>query len=100
MATYIDAEGVREAMLDFGDDMDRLGYPGVLESVEGSGVVGRALRNIRTPGAMEKVAAYMKNVAKDLKARREVPSSRSRTTLVSARPWCAWSRRGRGSKNV
>jgi len=71
MATYIDAEGVREAMLDFGDDMDRLGYPGVLESVEGSGVVGRALRNIRTPGAMEKVAAYMKNVAKDLKAQQQ-----------------------------
>jgi hypothetical protein len=41
MATYIDAEGIREALVDFGDDMDRLGYPGVLESVEGAGVVGR-----------------------------------------------------------
>lgn len=71
MATYIDAEGIREALVDFGDDMDRLGYPGVLESVEGAGVVGRALRNIRAPGALDKVVAYLKNVAKDLKAQQQ-----------------------------
>jgi len=75
MATYIDAEGIREAMVDFGDDMDRLGFPGVLESVEGAGVVGRSLRNIRSPGALEKVVTYLKNVAKDLKAAQQQQNS-------------------------
>ncbi len=76
MATYIDAEGVRETLLEFGDHMDALGFPGVLESVEGAGVVGRALRNIRSPGSLEKVAAYLKNVAKDLKAQPDNPRTR------------------------
>ena len=65
---YLDAEGVRETLLDLGDEMDRLGFPGVLESVEGNGKVGNALRRIRDPRSMKIIVEYLKNVAKDIKA--------------------------------
>ena len=67
-----DPELVKEIMVDLGENLETLGYDGVLETVEGHGRIGKACRNCRYDEDVQIIAFYMKDVAKTLL--REPPS--------------------------
>ena len=62
----MDSELVKEVMVDLGERLSELGYDGVLDTVEGSSVIGRACRNCRYDRDKRVLIHYMKDVAKTL----------------------------------
>lgn len=69
-----DPELIKEIMVDLGENLEHLGYDGVLETVEGHGRIGKACRNCRYDEDVQIVAWYMKDVAKTFL--REPPSEK------------------------
>lgn len=67
-----DPELIKEIMVDLGENLESLGYDGVLETVEGHGRIGKACRNCRYDEDVQILALYMKDIAKTLL--REPPS--------------------------
>lgn len=67
-----DHELIRETMVSLGEGMQDCGYDAVLETVEGNGLVGRAVRNPRDGDQLRVIILYLKDLAKTIKA--ESPS--------------------------
>lgn len=67
-----DHELIRETMVSLGEGMEDCGYDAVLETIEGNGVVGRAVRNPREGDQLRIIILYLKDLAKTVKA--EAPS--------------------------
>lgn len=59
-----DCSLVKEIMEDLAADLHDLGYDAVLETVEGSGEVGRAVRDCRYNREVKIVGLYMKDLAR------------------------------------
>jgi len=59
-----DCELVKEIMVALGEELEDLGYDGVLETVEGHGKIGKACKNCRYDADARLLAFYMKDVAK------------------------------------
>lgn len=67
-----DHELIRETMVSLGEGMEDCGFDAVLETVEGSGIVGRAVRNPRDGDQLRIIILYLKDLAKTVQA--EAPS--------------------------
>lgn len=67
-----DHELIRETMVSLGEGMQDCGYDAVLETVEGNGLVGRAVSNPRHDDQLRIIVLYLKDLAKTIKA--ESPS--------------------------
>lgn len=65
-----DHELIRETMVSLGEGMEDCGYDAVLETVEGNGVVGKAVRNPRESDQLRIIILYLKDLAKTIKAER------------------------------
>jgi hypothetical protein len=63
-----DHELIRETMVSLGEGMQDCGYDAVLETIEGSGIVGRAVRNPREGDQLRIIILYLKDLAKTIKA--------------------------------
>jgi hypothetical protein len=63
-----DHELIRETLVSLGEGMEDCGYDAVLETVEGSGIVGRAVRNPRDGDQLRIIILYLKDLAKTIKA--------------------------------
>lgn len=68
-----DHELIRETMVSLGEGMEDCGYDAVLETVEGSGIVGRAVRNPRDDEQLRIIILYLKDLAKTVKAQPPCP---------------------------
>lgn len=62
----IDYELIRETMVHFGERMEALGFPKVLEDVEGSGKIGKCVRDPRDTERVMFIVKYLKTLAQDL----------------------------------
>ena len=67
-----DHELIRETMVSLGEGMEDCGFDAVLETVEGSGLVGRAVRNPRDGDQLRIIILYLKDLAKTVQS--EAPS--------------------------
>lgn len=74
-----DHELIRETMVSLGEGMEDCGFDAVLETVEGSGIVGRAVRNPRDSDQLRIIILYLKDLAKTVKAE---PPSPERTQAM------------------
>lgn len=63
-----DHELIRETMVSLGEGMQDCGYDAVLETIEGNGIVGRAVRNPREGDQLRIIILYLKDLAKTVKA--------------------------------
>lgn len=82
----MDSELVKEVMVDLGERLSELGYDAVLETVEGSSVVGRVCQNCRHDRDKKVIVHYMKDIAKTLV--KEKPSPRQeRAKQVLEEAW-------------
>jgi hypothetical protein len=75
-----DHELIRETMVSLGEGMEDCGFDAVLETVEGFGLVGRAVRNPRDSDQLRIIILYLKDLAKTIRA--EAPSP-DRTQAMS-----------------
>jgi hypothetical protein len=62
----VDYELIRETMVQFGERMESLGFPKILEDVEGAGKVGKCVRDPRDTERVLFIVKYLKGVGKDL----------------------------------
>lgn len=62
----IDYELIRETMIHFGERMEALGFPKVLEDVEGAGKIGKCVRDPRDTERVMFVVKYLKGLGQDL----------------------------------
>lgn len=62
----VDYELIRETMVKFGERMEALGFPKILDDVEGSGKIGKCVRDPRDTQRVLQIVKYLKSVAKDL----------------------------------
>lgn len=63
----IDYEGIRETLLDLGDELDRLGYDWFRDGVEGGGRVGRAVQSPRGKEEIMLIREFMLRAARRFK---------------------------------
>lgn len=76
-----DHEQIREIMHRLGDIFDLLGYSKVLEDIEGSGAIGKAVQNPRTVPALKAIDEYLKGIGQELLAE---PPSKRRANAIAA----------------
>lgn len=62
----VDYELIRETMVQFGERMETLGFPKVLEDVEGAGKIGKCVRDPRDTERVMFVIKYLKDLGQDL----------------------------------
>jgi len=62
----VDYELIRETMVQLGERMETLGFPKVLEDVEGSGKIGKCVRDPRDTERVLFIVKYLKGLGKDL----------------------------------
>lgn len=62
----VDYELIRETMVHFGERMESLGFPKVLEDVEGTGKVGKCVRDPRDTERVMFIVKYLKTLGQDL----------------------------------
>ena len=62
----VDYELIRETLVQLGERMEALGFPQVLEDVEGSGKLGRCVRDPRDTERVLVIVKYLKKLAQDL----------------------------------
>lgn len=75
-----DHELIRETMVSLGEGMQDCGFDAVLETIEGNGVVGRAVRNPREGDQLRIIVLYLKDLAKTVKAQ---PPSQERAQAMN-----------------
>jgi hypothetical protein len=63
-----DHELIRETMVSLGEGMQDCGYDAVLETVEGNGLVGRAVSNPRDSQQLRVIILYLKDLAQTVRA--------------------------------
>jgi len=62
----VDYELIRETMVQLGERMEALGFPKILEDVEGSGKIGKCVRDPRDTERVLFIVKYLKSVGRDL----------------------------------
>jgi len=62
----VDYELIRETIVKFGERMEALGFPKILEDIEGSGKIGKCVRDPRDTQRVLQIVKYLKSVAQDL----------------------------------
>jgi hypothetical protein len=62
----VDYELIRETMVQFGERMESLGFPKILEDVEGSGKIGKCVRDPRDTERVMLLVKYLKGLGQDL----------------------------------
>jgi hypothetical protein len=62
----VDYELIRETMVHFGERMETLGFPKVLEDVEGTGKIGKCVRDPRDTERVMLIVKYLKTLGQDL----------------------------------
>jgi len=62
----VDYELIRETLVQLGERMEALGFPQLLEDVEGSGKLGRCVRDPRDTERVLVIVKYLKKLAQDL----------------------------------
>lgn len=62
----VDYELIRETMVQFGERMETLGFPKVLEDVEGAGKIGKCIRDPRDTERVVFIVKYLKSLGQDL----------------------------------
>lgn len=62
----VDYELIRETMVQFGERMEALGFPKILEDVEGTGKIGKCVRDPRDTDRVLFIVKYLKGVGQDL----------------------------------
>jgi len=62
----VDYELIRETFITFGERMEALGFPKMLEDIEGSGKVGRCVRDPRDVVRIKVLVKYLKGLGQDL----------------------------------
>jgi hypothetical protein len=62
----VDYELIRETMVRFGERMETLGFPKVLEDVEGTGKIGKCVRDPRDTERVLFIVKYLKSIGQDL----------------------------------
>lgn len=71
----VDYELIRETFVRFGERMEALGFPKMLEDIEGSGRIGKCVRDPRDTQRIEVLIKYLKGLGQDLlKEERELIS--------------------------
>jgi hypothetical protein len=78
-----DHELIRETLVSLGEGMEDCGYDAVLETVEGTGIVGRAVRNPRDQEQLRIIILYLKDLAKTIKAEAPSPERTQAMRLLS-----------------
>ena len=62
----VDYELIRETMIQLGERMETLGFPKVLEDVEGAGKIGKCVRDPRDTERVLFIVKYLKSLGQDL----------------------------------
>lgn len=62
----VDYELIRETFVKFGERMEALGFPKMLEDIEGSGKIGKCVRDPRDASRIKVLVKYLKSLGKDL----------------------------------
>lgn len=62
----VDYELIRETFVTFGERMEALGFPKMLEDIEGSGKVGKCVRDPRDAARIKVLVKYLKGLGQDL----------------------------------
>lgn len=62
----IDYELIRETFVRFGERMEALGFPKMLEDIEGSGKIGKCVRDPRDTARIEVLIKYLKGLGQEL----------------------------------
>lgn len=86
----IDYEGIRETLLELGDDLYSLGFPWFLDGLEGNNRIGRALQNPRSKDEILLLRAYMISAARVLKKLNAARPSDAHVTQAMTRLDAAW----------
>ena len=81
-----DHELIRETLVSLGEGMEDCGYDAVLETIEGSGLVGRAVRNPRDDEQLRIIIHYLKDLAKTVKSEGPSPE-RTQAMRLLAEAW-------------
>lgn len=62
----VDYELIRETFVTFGERMEALGFPKMLEEIEGAGKIGRCVRDPRDGARIKVLVKYLKGLGQDL----------------------------------
>jgi hypothetical protein len=62
----VDYELIRETLVQFGERMEALGFPKILEDIEGTGKVGKCARDPRDTERIATLIKYLKGLGADL----------------------------------
>lgn len=79
-----DPELIKEVMVELGENLDALGFDGPLEVIEGSGLVGKAVKNCRYDQDRKIVFLYLKDLAKTFVAQQPTPEVMKARQLVNS----------------